>query len=107
MATNPRGSTRVTQVDPWIAGGEGQLRDLFPLNPAVILAGRAFLFLFRHYQLTIGFILATLLWVKADWSFAAAFILFPILLLLARLTIVLLFLWYRNPAIPLIARKDK
>lgn len=96
---------RVTVVDPWIAGGEGQLRDLFPIPPLLILTWRTIVGIFRHYQLTALVVISALLWWKADWSWQAAFILAPILLTALRFLIVILYLWYRNPSIPLIARK--
>lgn len=104
MAT--RRSTRVTQVDPWIVGGEGQLRDLFPLPPWLILVFRAVTTALRHFLITIITILALYLWIAKDWSWWQAFILFPLLFLFLRLSIITFYLWFKNPTIPLIARKN-
>jgi hypothetical protein len=100
-----RRSTRVTQVNPWIAGGEGQLRDLFPLPPWLFLLGRFIATSFRHFLITITILLAFYLWIAWDWNYLAAFFLFPLLVFLARSTLITLYLWYKNPTIPLIARK--
>jgi hypothetical protein len=103
MAT--RRSTRVTHVDPWIFGGEGQLRDLLPLPPWLFLLGRGVASAFKHYLITITVILAFILWIWWDWSAVLAFIVFPSLVFLTRSTLVTAWLWYKNPTIPLIARK--
>lgn len=104
MATN-RGR-RVTVVDPWIPGGDGQLRDLFPMPPIIVLFFRGLAWLFKHYRATIILLIIPLiLHFKLDWAWWAAFILFPILCLLARLIITTLWLWYRNPSVPLFARR--
>jgi hypothetical protein len=103
MAT--RRSTRVTQVSPWIPGGEGQLRDLLPLPPWLFLLGRAILHAFRHYLISLTLILSVYFWIWQDWNFFLAFILFPILVLLVHFLIITSWLWYKNPSIPLIAKK--
>lgn len=103
MAT--RRSTRVTNVDPWIPGGEGQLRDLFPMPPALILFGRFLALSFRHWLITITTLVAIILWIWGDWGWGAAFLLFPIIIFTIRATAVTLWLWYKNPTIPLIVRK--
>lgn len=100
-----RRSTRVTNVDPWIIGGEGQLRDLFHINPFVLITFRAIASLFRHYLITTLFLLSLYAYFHWDWSFLGAFIILPLSLILLRTIIVTTFLWYRNPTIPLIARK--
>lgn len=105
MAT--RRSTRVTQVNPWIVGGEGQLRDLLPLPPWLFLVGRLVATSVRHFLITSIFIVSILLWWRADWSPIAAFLLFPLLVFLARSAIITSYLWYKNPTIPLIARKPQ
>lgn len=104
MAT--RRSTRVTQVDPWIVGGEGQLRDLFPLPPWVFLIGRALSWLFRHFLITGVFLLALWLWIAGDWVWWLAFLVFPAVFLFLRTTLIVFYLWFKNPTIPLIARKN-
>lgn len=96
---------RVTVVNPWIPGGEGQLRDLIPLPPAIFLTIRAIQWLFRHYYLTLLSLSSLLLWIVADWSWWGAFLLFPLLTLTARLTVTAFYLWYRNPSVPIFARK--
>lgn len=103
MAT--RRSTRVTQVDPWIVGGEGQLRDLLPLPPWLFLIFRGIGWLFQHFLITIVLITTIYLWVAWDWSWWQAFILFPILFLFLRASLITFYLWFKNPTIPLIARK--
>src|SRR3954465_13589785 len=103
MAT--RRSTRVTQVSPWIPGGEGQLRDLLPLPPWLFLLAGALLHAFRHYLISLTLIFSLLLCGKADWNFYLAFILFPILVLLVHFLIITSWIWYKNPSIPLIARR--
>lgn len=103
MAT--RRSTRVTQVNPWIAGGEGQLRDLFPLPPWLFLLGRLVATGFRHFLITTTVVLSILLWWIWDWASPLAFLLFPLIVLLTRALLITLYLWYKNPTIPLIARK--
>jgi hypothetical protein len=45
------------------------------------------------------------LWIWQDWNFFLAFILFPILVLLVHFLIITSWLWYKNPSIPLIAKK--
>lgn len=103
MAT--RRSTRITQVDPWIVGGQGQVRDLFPLPPWVILTGRALSQAARHYLITIVTLTALYLWIWWDWAWWQAFILFPLSIVTARATAITAYLWYKNPTIPLIARR--
>jgi hypothetical protein len=103
MAT--RRSTRVTQVNPYIPGGEGQLRDLFPLPPWLFFLGKGILHAFRHYLISLTLIFSLLLWWKAEWNFFLAFILFPLLVLLVHFLIITSWLWYKNPSIPLIAKK--
>jgi hypothetical protein len=98
-------SSRVTQVNPWVVGGEGQFRDLIPLPPWLFLLGRALLHAFRHYLISLTLILSLLLWWKEDWNFYLAFILFPLLVLLVHFLIITSWLWYKNPSIPLIAKK--
>ena len=103
MAVNPR---RVTVVDPWVAGGEGQLRDLFPLPPWLILTARAISTSVKHFLITGIILLSIYLWWIKDWSWWQAFLLFPLLFILIRFTLITLWLWYRNPTIPLFARRD-
>lgn len=103
MATS-RGR-RVTTVSPWIPGGEGELRDLFPLPPFVFLLFRAIGWSARHYYTTFTLIMAIWLWWQWDWSPLAAFIVFPLTFLLTRLLLITIWLWYRNPTIPLFARR--
>ena|SRR6476661_11198363 len=103
MAT--RRSTRVTHVDPWIPGGEGQLRDLFPLPPALFLTIRAIATAIRHFLLSAVAILALYLWIAKDWNWWQAFLIFPASFYLMRCTIITSWLWFKNPTIPLIARK--
>ena len=103
MAT--RRSTRVTNVDPWIIGGEGQLRDLFTLPPLLILAFRGIASAVRHFLLTGVILFSLYLWIAKDWSWWQAFLVFPISFYLARCSIITSWLWFKNPTIPLIARK--
>lgn len=103
MAT--RRSTRVTAVNPWIFGGEGQLRDAFPLPPWLFLIFKTIAIAARHFIITLIAITALWLWIAKDWAWWQAFLLFPILAYLLRLTLITLYLWYKNPSIPLIARK--
>jgi hypothetical protein len=103
MAT--RRSTRVTNVDPWIAGGEGQLRDLFPLPPWLFLAFRAIATAARHFLITATLLAAIYLWIAKDWNWWQAFLIFPFTIYLLRSTIITAWLWFKNPTIPLIARK--
>jgi len=103
MAT--RRSTRVTNVDPWIIGGEGQLRDLFSLPPWLILLGRGVVAATKHFLITAVTIFALYLWIGKDWSWWQAFLVFPTAFYLARLSIITSWLWFKNPTIPLIARK--
>jgi len=103
MAVNPR---RVTVVDPWVAGGEGQLRDLFPLPPFLILTWRAIATSLKHFWVTGVILGAFYLWVAKDWSWWQAFLIFPLIFLLTRLLLITLYLWYRNPTIPLFARRN-
>lgn len=103
MAT--RRSTRVTVVDPWIPGGEGQLRDLFPLPPWVFLLGRALSNAAKHFLITLVTITALWLWIAKDWNWWQSFLIFPITVYLIRSTIITSWLWFKNPTIPLIARK--
>ena len=105
MAT--RRSTRVTQVNPWIVGGEGQLRDLLPLPPWLFLLGRAVSTAFRHFLITSTFVFALLLWWKGDVVWWVSFLLFPLIILLLRSSLITAYLWYKNPTIPLIARKNQ
>lgn len=101
MATN----RRVTVVNPWIAGGEGQLRDLFPLPPWLFLIFRGISTAFRHYYVSIVLLLSIWLWLSWDWSWWQAFILFPLIFLITRLLLITFYLWFRNPTIPLFARR--
>lgn len=103
MAT--RRSTRVTNVDPWIAGGEGQLRDLFPLPPWLFLLGRFLATATKHFLITAIVLTAVYLWIGKDWAAYQAFLIFPLSFYLARLSIITSWLWFKNPTIPLIARK--
>lgn len=103
MAT--RRSTRVTQVDPWIVGGEGQLRDLLPLPPWLFLVGRLLSSAFRHYLISMTVAASIYLWWQADWGWFPALVVFPIGILLTRSILITAYLWYKNPTIPLIARK--
>lgn len=96
---------RITVVNPWIPGGEGQLRDLFPLPPALFLTLKALGWLVRHYEITLVTALAFYLWWGAHWGWFGALVIVPILYLSARLILRLLYLWWRNPSIPLIARR--
>ena len=102
MATN----RRVTVVDPWIPGGEGQLRDLFPLPPWLFLLFRAIGASFRHYLITITILVALYLWIVWDWSWWQAFILFPAIFTITRVTVIAFWLWYRNPNVPLFAKQQ-
>lgn len=101
MATN----RRVTVVNPWIAGGEGQLRDLFPLPPWLFLIIRGIGQAVRHYLITIITAVSLWLWWQADWVWWLAFLVFPAAFLILRLFIITFWLWYRNPTIPLFARR--
>ena len=103
MAT--RRSTRVTQVDPWILGGEGQLRDLLPLPPWLFLVGRFLSQSARHWLITLTLIVALYLWIAQDFVWYFTFIIFPLIVLIFRTLIITAYLWYKNPTIPLIARK--
>jgi len=105
MAT--RRSTRVTNVDPWIAGGEGQLRDLFPLPPLLILASRALASATRHFLITLTAISAIYLWISKDWAAYQAFLILPLSIYLLRVSLITAWLWFKNPTIPLIARKNR
>ena len=102
MAAN---RSRVTVVNPWVAGGEGQLRDLFPLPPWLFLLFRGIGWLLRHYLFTLLLLSSLLLWIWGDWVWWAAFILFPILTLLSRVIFTASRLWYHNPSVPIIDRK--
>ena len=99
------GSNRTTVVSPWIPGGEGQLRDLFPLPPWLFLIFRFLGAAFRHYYITIIALTAFYLWVWWDWSWWQAGILFPTIFILSRFLVITFWLWYRNPTIPLFARR--
>lgn len=104
MATRRR-SSRVTTVSPWIYGGEGQLRDLFPMPPALFLAIQVIKFLFfRHWYITLSLSLSTYLYLAYDWPPLLAFIFLPIFLLLAYNGAMIGYLWYKNP-VPIIKRK--
>lgn len=104
MAT--RRSTRITQVNPWIVGGEGQLRDLFPLPPwFVLFVARPLGWAFRHYLVTITVIISIALFTAWHWNPYLAFFGFPLLVLTLRTGLITAYLWYKNPTIPLIARK--
>ena len=102
MAAN---RSRVTVVNPWVAGGEGQLRDLFPLPPLVFLIFRAIGWLTRHYLFSLLLLSSLFLWIFANWVWWAAFIVFPILTLLTRVIVTAARLWYHNPSVPFITRK--
>lgn len=104
MAT--RRSTRVTTVNPWIPGGEGQLRDLFPMPPWLFITVKAISKALQHFLITATAIAALYLWIAKDWNWWQAFLLFPTLLLLLRLALITAYLWYKNPSIPLLARKQ-
>ena len=104
MATLRR-SGRITVVNPWVAGGDGQLRDLFPLPPWLFLTLKALLAAGRHFLITTLILLSLYLWVAKDWAWWQAFLILPILLYLLRLLLITLYLWWKNPSIPLIARK--
>lgn len=99
------GSNRVTVTSPWIPGGEGQLRDLFPIPPWLFLIGRFIATSLRHFLITTTVILSLWLWIAKDWNWWQSLILFPLLAALSRLTLITLYLWFKNPSIPLIARK--
>jgi hypothetical protein len=73
--------------------------------PGSFFLGRGILHAFRHYLISLTLIFSLLLWWKADWNFYLAFILFPILILLVHFLIITSWLWYKNPSIPLIAKK--
>lgn len=103
MAT--RRSTRITQVNPWIVGGEGQLRDLLPLPPWLFLVGRLLSNAARHYLVTITVIVSIALFTAWHWNPYLAFFGFPLLVLTLRTGLITAYLWYKNPTIPLIAKK--
>ena len=103
MAT--RRSTRVTTVNPWIPGGEGQLRDLFPLPPWLFITFKAIGAAIRHALITLIIITAIWLWWLKDWNWWQSFLLFPLAAYLVRLILITSWLWFKNPSIPLIARK--
>lgn len=100
-------SSRVTQVNPWIPGGEGQLRDLFPLPPVLFIFFKLLGQAIKHFLITLVTLTAVYLWIAKDWNWAQAFLLFPFLFTLLRATLITLYLWYRNPSIPLFARKHQ
>ena len=104
MAT--RRSGRVTVVNPWVAGGEGQLRDLFPLPPWLFLTFKAVGQALKHFLFTTTLVVSLYLWWIKDWAYYQAFLIFPILVYFLRITLITLYLWYKNPSIPLIARKS-
>lgn len=101
MATN----RRVTVVNPWIAGGEGQLRDLIPLPPWLFLFFKGVGWLFCHYYTALVLIISIILWIWWDWSWWQAFLLFPLIFILTRLLLITFYLWFRNPTIPLFTRR--
>lgn len=100
-----RRSARVTQVSPWIVGGDGQLRDLFPIPPLLLLTFRAITTLVRHFLITTTLLLALYFWAAQDWAWWQAFLILPITVVLLRLTLITFYLWFKNPTIPLVARK--
>lgn len=100
-----RRSTRVTQVNPWIPGGEGQLRDLFPLPPWLFLLLRALTASLKHFLITSLLCLSLYVYSIYDWTWYSAFIILPFSLIILRISIITLYLWYKNPTIPLIARR--
>jgi hypothetical protein len=102
VATN----RRVTVVNPWIPGGEGQWRDLIPMPPIlVLLVFRPLGWLFKHPLLLLLLTISLTLFLANDWPWWGAFIIFPLLCLFARLLLTTLWLWYRNPNVPFFARK--
>ena len=103
MATS-RGR-RITVVNPWIPGGEGQLRDLFPMPPVLFLTFKAISSALRHYYITFVILVSFYLWIWEDWSALLAFIVFPLAFLTLRLIVITFWLWYRNPTIPIFARR--
>jgi hypothetical protein len=92
MATN----RRVTVVNPWIPGGE----------VLVVFVFRPLGWLFKHFFFSIFFLILPLLLLTVwDWAWWAALILFPLLVLFTRILVTTLWLWYRNPSVPLFARR--
>lgn len=100
---NRRRGNRVTTTSPWILGGDGELRDLFPIPPALLILGRLLTNILRQWRTTLPiiiYILLAILW-KSLWL--PLLIAIPMLILGTAAFI--LYYWYNNPDIPLIKRK--
>jgi DNA segregation ATPase FtsK/SpoIIIE, S-DNA-T family len=93
-----RPTSRVTNVSPWIPGGDGRLRDLFPMPPLLILTGRALLRAFHHYYISLTVIGYLILLFYRPFN-AHPFIILPTYFLTILLVALTIF-HFRNPSIP-------
>jgi hypothetical protein len=103
MSARKRRTGRVTNVDPWVVGGDGEFKDLVPLPPLVILGGRFIAFCIRKWKRTIIILLIPTLYFYYDSIILA--LLVPFLLVATYFTIYIGGRWYRSPDVPFIRRK--
>lgn len=108
-----RGTQRVTNVDPWILGGEGRLVDLFPMNPGFILLCRFLLSCLKHpiraslVALTIYLVFFTNDPDTTDiYEIHWFYLLIPIIFYLIYACIHTLKHWYYSPDVPFIRSKS-
>lgn len=73
-------STRVTNVDPWVIGGEGRLRDLFPLPPWMIITIRLITYCVKNWKGSLLFaaILGTYIYTESFFLALVVFIVIPL-----------------------------
>lgn len=62
--------------------------------------------LFRHPLLILIISISLYLWIAEDWIWYLSFLIFPSLLLLLLTAVKVFYLWYRNPTVPIFARKQ-
>ena len=106
MPSGYRSNRRVTTVSPWVIGGDGELRDLVPLNPWLFMLFKLLFFLLKQWRLLI------LCGVWYLLGRTEAFTWFPALtcaLFICALpyTAKYAIIWYRHPYLPIIARKPR
>jgi hypothetical protein len=101
-AKKANSSQRVTQVDPWIFGGDGRLVDLFPFPPWLILLGRFISACLRH-PIRSSIVILTIYAYTQGMEWWA--LLIPPLIYFVIATLFILKHWYYSPDVPLIRWK--
>lgn len=98
-------SRRVTTVSPWVPGGDGQIRDLFPLPPIVFIFFKLIFAILKQWQLLA---ILCLWWVLSLTDALSATPALFIALFLGAIPVLIKYgiIWYKHPHLPIIARKN-